>query len=86
MLKEEGYLTAADEFTNDAVLICAYHSDWVSAKYWARLTYQGTVAEYGEDSTRAAEVRGQYLNPKSIPLAGLGPPNNLTKFRVESTV
>jgi hypothetical protein len=73
LLKEEGYLAATDEFTNHAVSICAYHSDWASAKYWARLTYQTRVAEYGKDSTQAAEVRGQYLNPKSLPLAGRGP-------------
>ncbi len=64
LLKEEGYLADADDVANDAVLVCAYHSDWVSTKYWARLTYQTRVAEFGEDSTRAAEVYGQYLNPK----------------------
>jgi hypothetical protein len=87
LLKEEGYLADADDFTNDAVLVCAYHSDWVSTKYWARLTYQTRVAEFGEDSTRAAEVHGQYLNPKSAPLAGVGPRKKLTHIRVlESTV
>ena len=86
LLREEGYLADADDFTNDAVLVCAYHSDWVSTEYWARLTYQTRVAEFGEDSPRAAEVYGQYLNPKSAPMAGLGPPKKFTKIRVESTV
>jgi hypothetical protein len=86
LLKEEGYLADADEFTEDAVLACAYHSDWVSAKYWARLTYQTRVAEFGEDSTRAAEFYGHYLNPKSFLSAGQGPPEKFTEIRLESTV
>ncbi|KAF8257877.1 hypothetical protein EI94DRAFT_1670260 [Lactarius quietus] len=63
LLKEEGYLADADDYTNDAGLVCAFHSDWVSAKYWTGLTYRIRVAEFGEDSPRAAEVRGPYLNP-----------------------
>lgn len=86
LLKEEGYLADADDFTNDAGIVCAYHSDWVSAKYWAGLTYQTRVAEFGEDSARAAEVRELYLNPKSFPLAGQGPPKKLTEIRVGSKV
>jgi len=38
LLKEEGYLADADDFMNDAGLVCAFHSDWVSAKYWTGLT------------------------------------------------
>ena len=82
LLKEEGYLADADDFTNDAGLVTAFHSDWVSTKYWAGLTYHIRVAEFGEDSPRAAGVRGQYLNPKSFPLAGCGPPKSLTAIRV----
>jgi hypothetical protein len=82
LLKEEGYLADADDFANDAGIVCAYHSDWVSAKYWAHFTYQTRVAEFGEDSPRAAEVRGAYLNPKSIPMAGKGPPKKFTEIRV----
>ena len=33
LLNEEGYLADADNFLNDARVVCAYHSDWVSAKY-----------------------------------------------------
>ena len=82
LLKEEGYLADADDFANDAGIVCAYHSDWVSAKYWAHFTYQTRVSEFGEDSPRAAEVRGAYLNPKSIPMAGKGPPKKFTEIRV----
>ena len=82
LLKEEGFLADADDFTDNAGLVCACHSDWVSAKYWAGLTYHTRVAEFGEDSPRAAEVRGLYLNPKSFPLAGRGPPKKLTAIRL----
>ena len=82
LLKEEGYLADADDFTNEAGLVCAYHSDWVSAKYWTGLTYHTRVAEFGEDSPRAAEVRGLYLNPKSLPMAGWGPPKSVAAIRV----
>ncbi|KAF8257875.1 hypothetical protein EI94DRAFT_1691960 [Lactarius quietus] len=82
LLKEEGYLADADEFTKDAGVICAFHSDWVSTQYWTGLTYHTRVAEWGEDSPRAAGARGPYLNPGSIPLAGCGPPKKFTAIRV----
>ncbi|KAF8808384.1 SET domain-containing protein [Phlegmacium glaucopus] len=82
LLKEEGYLADADDFANDAGIVCAYHSDWVSARYWADFTYKTRVAEFGEDSMRAAEVRGVYLNPKSMVMAGQGPPKDFTGIRV----
>jgi len=82
LLKEEGYLADADDFANDAGIVCAYHSDWVSARYWAHFTYQTRVAEFGEDSPRASQVGGAYLNPKSIPMAGKGPPKKSTDIRV----
>jgi hypothetical protein len=82
LLKEEGYLADADDFTNEAVAICGFHSDWDSTSYWAGLTYHTRVAEFGEDSPRAEEVRDQYLNPKSYPFAGWGPPKDLTRIRV----
>jgi hypothetical protein len=82
LLQEEGYLADADDFTNEAGPICAFHSDWVSTSYWAGLTYHTRVAEFGEDSPRAAEVRALHLNPKSFELAGWGPPKDLTGIRV----
>ncbi|KIM49935.1 hypothetical protein M413DRAFT_119347 [Hebeloma cylindrosporum] len=82
LLKEEGILGDADDFTNVAGIVCAYHSDWVSAEYWTRFTYETRVAEFGVDSPRAAEVRGVYVNPKSIPMAGRGPRKKFTNIRV----
>ena len=79
LLKEEGYLADADDFANDAGIVCAYHCDWVSAKYWTHFT---RVAEFGKGSPRAAEVHGAYLNPESILMAGKGPPKMFTKIRV----
>jgi len=69
LLEEEGYCADSDDFTNDAATICACYSDWESTKYWATKTYETRVAEFGEDSHRAAEVRSLYLNPQSSPRA-----------------
>ena len=82
LLREEGCLGGADNFTYLAGPICAYYSDWVSTSYWASLTYHARVAEFGEDSPKAAEVRELYLNPKSFDYAGVGSPKDLTRFRV----
>ncbi|KAF8257079.1 hypothetical protein EI94DRAFT_1760925 [Lactarius quietus] len=62
----------SEDFTMYAGMVCALHSDWVSAK----------VAEYGEDSTQAAEVRGAYLDQRSFPYAGLGPPKKFPAIRL----
>ena len=80
--QEEGYLGDADDFTNEGGLVCAFHSDWVSCNYWTGLTYHTRVAEFGEDFPGAAEARKGYLDPMSLPLAGLGPPMDLTWIRV----
>ena len=82
LLQEEGYLSDADDFTDKAGFFSAFHSDWVSTRYWVNLTYNTRVAEYGEDSAQAADVRKEYRNPKSYILAGMGPPKDLTRFRV----
>ncbi|KAF8259758.1 hypothetical protein EI94DRAFT_1690349 [Lactarius quietus] len=82
LLKEEGHLADADDFTAFAGQICALHSDWVSAKYWAGLTYHTRVAEYGEDTPQTVEVREYYLNPRSSPYAGRGPAMKFTVIRV----
>jgi hypothetical protein len=74
LLKEEGYLANAVNFSNDAGVVCAYHSDWTSAKYWSYLTYQIRVAEYGGDIPRVAEAHELYMDPKLFPtVAGEGP-------------
>ena len=82
LLQEEGCLSDADDFTDKAGFFSAYHSDWVSTRYWVDLTYHTRVAEYGEDSAQAADVRKEYLDPRSYILAGVGPPKDLTRFRV----
>jgi len=82
LLKDEGYAADYDDFTNDAAIICAYHSDYESSKYWAKLTYETRVAEFGEDSPRAAEVRGTYLNPKSFSMAGTGRVQRFSHIRL----
>ena len=73
LLKEEGYAADYNKFTNDAAWICAHHSDWASAKYWATETYKTVVAEFGEDSYRAKEVKEIFENPKTAKMAGMGP-------------
>ncbi|EDR00320.1 uncharacterized protein LACBIDRAFT_334260 [Laccaria bicolor S238N-H82] len=66
LLEEEGYAADYDDFTNDAALICAYHSDYESSKYWAKLTYETRVAEFGEDSPRAAEADSGLVRRKEF--------------------
>ncbi|KAF8259765.1 hypothetical protein EI94DRAFT_1750632 [Lactarius quietus] len=82
LLKEEGYLADADDFTTYGGRFCALYSDWVSAKYWAGLAYHTRVAEFGEDSPRTANVRGEYLDPRSFPYAGRGPLKKFTAIRL----
>ena len=82
LLEEEGYAADYDDFTIDAAAICAYHSDWASAKYWATKTYETRVAEFGEDSYRAREVRAMMLDPKTGPSAGMGTPQMFTGVRL----
>ena len=82
LLEEEGYAADYDDFTIDAAAMCAYHSDWASAKYWATKTYESRVAEFGEDSYRAREVKAMMLDPKTGPLAGMGTPQMFTGVRL----
>ena len=82
LLEKEGYAADYDEFTVDAAAICAYHSDWASATYWATKTYETRVAEFGEDSYRAREVKAMMLDPKTGPLAGMGTPQMFTGVRL----
>lgn len=82
LLEEEGYAADYDDFTVDAAAICAFHSDWASAKYWATKTYESRVAEFGEDSYRAREVKAMMLDPKTGPMAGMGSPQKFTSVRL----
>ncbi|KJA18994.1 hypothetical protein HYPSUDRAFT_94183, partial [Hypholoma sublateritium FD-334 SS-4] len=63
IFSEERLLADTDDFLNDAASLCAYHSDWVSAKYWANLAYRTIVEEFGVDSIKAEEARGTYEDP-----------------------
>ena len=78
LLEEEGYAADYDDFTIDAAAMCAYHSDWASAKYWATKTYETRVAEFGEDSYRAKEVKAMMLDPKTDSWAGMGAQQKFT--------
>lgn len=69
LMEQEGYDADADDFTRDAACICACHADWESVRYWATKTYETRVAEFGEDSQRAADVRDLYLDLKRSPQA-----------------
>ncbi|KAF8259759.1 hypothetical protein EI94DRAFT_1900634 [Lactarius quietus] len=82
LLKEEKYFADSDDFTTYGAVVCAFHSDWVSAKYWAHLTYHTRVGQCGEDSPRIAEVRGEYLDQRSYPKAGRGPLKDFTAIRL----
>lgn len=63
LMREEGFHANADDFTDRAASICAYYSDWASAKYWAKMAYEARAAEFGKDSHRADEVRPMHLYP-----------------------
>ncbi|EIM92048.1 SET domain-containing protein [Stereum hirsutum FP-91666 SS1] len=74
LLDEERYAADRDDFTNDAAAICGYHSDWVSVAYFARITYECRVAEFGGDSPEAggADILTSLLHPRDSNMAGLG--------------
>ncbi|KAI0057661.1 SET domain-containing protein [Artomyces pyxidatus] len=75
MMREEGYAADEDDFTQDAAVMCAHHSDWAAARYWGRKTYEARAAEFGGDSQlRALDPQTQMflLNPEAHEMAGLG--------------
>ncbi|KAF8259302.1 hypothetical protein EI94DRAFT_1669012 [Lactarius quietus] len=82
LLMQEGYLADTHSFTSYAALVCAHHSDVVSTRYWGGLSYHTRVAEFGEDSTEAAEFR-KYPNPRSFPFADADLLRNLMRFDSE---
>ncbi|KAF8261994.1 hypothetical protein EI94DRAFT_1789171 [Lactarius quietus] len=83
LLMQEGYLADTQEFTRYAAIVCAHHSDVVSTRYWGGLSYHSRVAEFGEDSPRVSEVRGEYPNPKSFPFADADFLRDIMKFDLE---
>lgn len=50
--------------------MCAYHSDCDSAKRWTTAALKARVAEFGDKSLRADEIRETLRNPRSGEGAG----------------
>ncbi|KAJ7182622.1 hypothetical protein C8R43DRAFT_967626 [Mycena crocata] len=71
LLQEEGYAADVDDFATDAGGLCALHSDWESAKYWAKLGYDSRCAEFGEDHEHSRRVKRYCDNPRTYPQAGM---------------
>ncbi|KAJ6466990.1 hypothetical protein C8R45DRAFT_1219314 [Mycena sanguinolenta] len=71
LLKEEGYAALADHFACDAAAFCAMHSDWESAKYWAKYAYDNRCAEFGVDHEDSRDSKVFWDNPRKCPQAGM---------------
>ncbi|KAF7297303.1 SET domain-containing protein [Mycena indigotica] len=71
LLREEGYHADVDDFATDAGGLCAMHSDWESALWWARLGYETRQAEFGTDHPHAKKVKIYVDDPRSYPQAGV---------------
>ncbi|KAJ7472251.1 SET domain-containing protein [Mycena galericulata] len=71
LLREDGYAADADDFAGDAAGLCALHSDWDSAKYWAKFSYDSRCAEFGEDHEHSRSAKVYFDNPRLYPQAGL---------------
>ncbi|KAF8257880.1 hypothetical protein EI94DRAFT_1756476, partial [Lactarius quietus] len=80
LLMQEGYLADTCDFIDYVAHVYALHSDLVNAQYWASLSYHTRVAEFGEDSPEAGEIRGKYPNPRSFPFADADLLRNLMRF------
>lgn len=73
LLHEEGLDREAEVFTVNAAIICAYHGDWESVKYWALETYKIRVDEFGGDCyewTTTPEMKTLLCNPQEYKGAG----------------
>ena len=70
LFKEEGYAADSDDFLMQAAAMCAYHSDCDSAKRWTTAALKARVAEFGDKSLRADEIRETLRNPRSGEGAG----------------
>ncbi|KAJ7176606.1 SET domain-containing protein [Mycena filopes] len=71
LLREEGYMADADDFARDAAAFCAMHSDWESAKYWAKLDYDTKCAEFGKDHEHARKAKVFCDDPRRYAQAGM---------------
>ncbi|EKM50558.1 uncharacterized protein PHACADRAFT_213473 [Phanerochaete carnosa HHB-10118-sp] len=75
LLCSEGIADETDLFTVNAAIMCAYHGDWESAKYWALDTYKAHVHQFGADchERTTTELMWQLLcNPRGLEGAGKG--------------
>ncbi|KAH7910389.1 SET domain-containing protein [Hygrophoropsis aurantiaca] len=82
LLREEGYAADVDDFTIDVATGCSQHGDWASVEYWQAMTYAARVAEFGEDSYRANEVRDNIAKLGASPHANSFPRQDFTHIRV----
>ncbi|KAJ7705303.1 hypothetical protein B0H17DRAFT_920112 [Mycena rosella] len=71
LLREEGYAGDADDYATDAGGLCALHSDWDSAKYWAKFSYDCRCAEFGTDHEHARRAKKYCDDPRTFPQAGM---------------
>jgi hypothetical protein len=71
LLREEGYAGDADDFAGDAAGLCAMHSDFESAKYWAKFSYDSRCAEFGADHEHSRRAKRYYDDPLTYPQAGM---------------
>ncbi|KAJ7103736.1 hypothetical protein C8R44DRAFT_808008 [Mycena epipterygia] len=71
LLREEGYAADVDDFATDAGGLCAMHSDWESARYWAKLGYDSRCAEFGKDHEHARVPKRYCDDLHTYPQAGM---------------
>ncbi|KAJ7768331.1 hypothetical protein B0H16DRAFT_314018 [Mycena metata] len=71
LLREEGYMADADDFALDAAAFCAMHSDWESAKYWAKFNYDTKCAEFGKDHEHARKAKVYCDDPRRYAQSGM---------------
>ncbi|KAF8201056.1 hypothetical protein K438DRAFT_1932810 [Mycena galopus ATCC 62051] len=71
LLQEEGYAADADDFAQDAAAFCAMHSDWESAKYWAKYCYDCRCAEFGVDNEHSRRAKVFFDDPHKCAQAGM---------------
>ncbi|KAJ6567736.1 hypothetical protein DFH09DRAFT_1469165 [Mycena vulgaris] len=71
LMREDGYMGDADDFAQDAGGLCALHSDWESAKYWAQFSYDSRCAEFGVDHEHAARAKRYLDDLCTHPQAGM---------------
>ncbi len=80
LVREEGMQEGAVELMTMAMVICAHHSDWASAKYWAEMMAE----EFKEGSPEEIQdFLKRILQPTSLPDAGLGQQKDFNEIRLE---